>query len=46
MTSFDPKDPKYQLSQEFPPDKESLWAYPKEEDGKLILMIEYFHIMY
>jgi hemerythrin-like domain-containing protein len=36
MTSFDPTDPKYQLTPEFLPDKESTWSYPKEDDGWVI----------
>lgn len=32
-TAFDPTDSKFQLNDEFKPDKESSWPYPKEEDG-------------
>jgi hypothetical protein len=32
-TKFDATDSKYQLKDEFKPDKEKLWPYPKEEDG-------------
>jgi hemerythrin-like domain-containing protein len=31
--TFDTADKKYQLNDEFAPDKESLWKYPKELDG-------------
>ena len=31
--AFDPTDSKFQLNDEFKPDKESSWPYPKEEDG-------------
>lgn len=30
---FDPTDLKYQVSDEFPPDKESTWPYPMEKAG-------------
>jgi Hemerythrin HHE cation binding domain len=30
---FDPTDPKYQLKEEFQPDKEPSWPYPAEKDG-------------
>ena len=33
-TAFDPTDKKYQVSPEFPPDKESSWPFPAENDGK------------
>lgn len=33
VTSFDPTDKKYQVSEDFPPDKESTWGYPAEKDG-------------
>ena len=29
----DPTDKKYQLSDRYPPDKESTWPFPKEDDG-------------
>ena len=29
--AFDPLDPQYQVSADFPPDKFSTWTYPKEE---------------
>eukprot|EP00815_Leptocylindrus_aporus_P006649 CAMPEP_0116060602 /NCGR_PEP_ID=MMETSP0322-20121206/6518_1 /TAXON_ID=163516 /ORGANISM="Leptocylindrus danicus var. apora, Strain B651" /LENGTH=218 /DNA_ID=CAMNT_0003545263 /DNA_START=77 /DNA_END=733 /DNA_ORIENTATION=+ len=32
-TAFDPTDKKYQVSPEFPPDKESSWPFPAEKDG-------------
>eukprot|EP00815_Leptocylindrus_aporus_P004860 CAMPEP_0116060754 /NCGR_PEP_ID=MMETSP0322-20121206/6616_1 /TAXON_ID=163516 /ORGANISM="Leptocylindrus danicus var. apora, Strain B651" /LENGTH=239 /DNA_ID=CAMNT_0003545459 /DNA_START=107 /DNA_END=823 /DNA_ORIENTATION=+ len=32
-TAFDPTDKKYQVSPEFPPDKESSWPFPAENDG-------------
>ena len=32
-TSFDPTDKKWQVTDEFKPDKESKWPFPKEEDG-------------
>lgn len=32
-TTFDARDPKFQLNDQFKPDKEALWSYPKEEDG-------------
>ena len=32
-TAFDPTDPKYQVKEEFKPDKEGTWHYPAEEDG-------------
>ena len=32
-TKFDATDSKYQLKDEFKPDKEKLWPYPIEEDG-------------
>ena len=31
--SFDPTDKKWQVTEEFKPDKESKWPFPKEEDG-------------
>jgi hypothetical protein len=34
MAAFDPTDKQYQVSQDFPPDKESTWDYPIEKDGK------------
>jgi hypothetical protein len=34
MTAFDATDKKYQISQDFPPDKESTWNHPPEKDGK------------
>ncbi|KAL3910659.1 MAG: hypothetical protein SGARI_002015 [Bacillariaceae sp.] len=30
---FDPRDPEYQVSEKFKPNKERLWTYPKEQDG-------------
>jgi len=33
-TAFDPTDKKYQVSSEFPPDKETSWSFPAEKDGK------------
>lgn len=33
VSSFDPTDNKFQLKDEFKPDKEKLWPFPKEEDG-------------
>lgn len=33
MTTIDVTDPKWQLSDDFKPDKESLWKYPAEKDG-------------
>jgi hypothetical protein len=33
-TAFDVADLKYQVNPEFGPDKESLWPFAKEEDGK------------
>jgi hypothetical protein len=32
--TFDPTDKKYQVSEEFPPNKEETWTYPKEKDGE------------
>jgi hypothetical protein len=34
MTAFDATDKKYQISQNFHPDKESTWTHPPEKDGK------------
>jgi hypothetical protein len=34
MAAFDATDKKYQISQDFPPDKESTWTHPPEKDGK------------
>jgi hypothetical protein len=34
--AFDPTDPQYQLHDAFPPDKEILWPYPKDKDGKVL----------
>ena len=31
---IDIADKKYQKTEEFKPDKESTWHYPKEKDGK------------
>ena len=31
--TFDATDPKFQLTDEFKPDKENLWPFPKEKDG-------------
>jgi hypothetical protein len=31
--AFNPTDPKYQLNDEFKPDKEESWPYPAEKDG-------------
>jgi hypothetical protein len=31
--TFDPTDPKYQVSEAFKPDKASTWAIPEEDDG-------------
>jgi hypothetical protein len=31
--TFDPTDKKFQIKDEFPPDKESTWKHPKESDG-------------
>lgn len=33
MTKFDPTDAKYQLTEEFKPDKEETWTHPPEADG-------------
>jgi hemerythrin-like domain-containing protein len=30
---FNPTDKKYQVSEDFPPNKESAWPHPKEDDG-------------
>ena len=35
--TFDPKDKKYQVSEEFPPNKEDSWPYPMEKDGENIV---------
>lgn len=32
-SAFNPTDPKYQVSPDFPPDKESSWKHSKEKDG-------------
>jgi hypothetical protein len=31
--SFDPLDPQYQVSKDFPPDKDVTWTFPKEQDA-------------
>jgi hypothetical protein len=33
MPSIDTQDPKYQVTDQFKPDKESTWKYPAERDG-------------
>eukprot|EP00956_Cyclotella_meneghiniana_P026999 scaffold59674_cov105-Cyclotella_meneghiniana.AAC.1 len=34
--AFDPTDTKYQVSDDFPPDRESTWPYPPEKSGWVI----------
>jgi hypothetical protein len=36
MPSVDTKDPKYQGTDQFQPNKESTWKYPAERDGWMI----------
>ena len=36
MTTVDVTDPKWQVSDDFKPDKESLWKYPAEKDGWML----------
>ncbi len=34
--TFDPTDKKYQVSEEFPPNKTETWKYPMEKDGEFL----------
>lgn len=36
--AFDPKDKKYQVSEEFPPNKEETWKFPMEKDGEALIV--------
>jgi hypothetical protein len=46
--AFDPTDKKYQISEKFPPNKETTWTFPKEQDGealKLGIVIVYILLL-
>lgn len=40
--TFDATDKKYQISKDFPPNKESTWAYPKEKDGTCFVSTSFY----
>jgi hypothetical protein len=42
--AFDPLDKKWQVSQDFPPDKTDTWLHPIEKDGKSFLLAVEEHI--